>query len=305
MTCGAVKAEAVTLSAVDRADPLDRHPTFAGGRCGGGGHGRLHVLPGDRAGGAAADQGAQIHPEVSRQLAYRRFGPDCLLCGFVHGRRRGGAGSVHGRRRGGAGFARGRAGGGHRRGQLAGSARDRGGTRAVTDQDRGAFGGCSVWSLAGAAGGAPASAKAASVASPSPKETSPVVAAVSMATIVRDPHRGALRVEDADDPSRPFAGISTAALAVSTSTIGWFWVTTSPSPTSHLRISASGRPSPRSGSGNSLTAIAVTTRRTGRRRPAPGPGLVGTPPPVGPAGRACRTHPPAAPATPVSRNTPQ
>src|SRR5690348_17122350 len=52
-----------------------------------------------------------------------------------------------------------------------------------------------------------------------------------------------------------FAGISTAALAVSTSTIGWFNVIMSPSATSHLRISPSVRPSPRSGSGNSLTLL--------------------------------------------------
>src|SRR5262249_23819377 len=50
-----------------------------------------------------------------------------------------------------------------------------------------------------------------------------------------------------------FAGISTAALAVSTSTIGWFSVMMSPSATSQRRISPSVNPSPRSGSGNSFT----------------------------------------------------
>src|SRR5436305_1816152 len=43
-------------------------------------------------------------------------------------------------------------------------------------------------------------------------------------------------------------GISTAAFAVSTSTIGWFSVTSSPGWTNHLRISPSVSPSPRSGS---------------------------------------------------------
>src|SRR4051812_28883650 len=43
-------------------------------------------------------------------------------------------------------------------------------------------------------------------------------------------------------------GISTAALAVSTSTIGWLSFTSSPGWTNHLRISPSVRPSPRSGS---------------------------------------------------------
>jgi hypothetical protein len=47
-------------------------------------------------------------------------------------------------------------------------------------------------------------------------------------------------------------GISTAALAVSTSTIGWLRVTWSPGCTSHLRISPSVSPSPRSGSLKSL-----------------------------------------------------
>src|SRR5829696_4289405 len=42
-------------------------------------------------------------------------------------------------------------------------------------------------------------------------------------------------------------GISTAAFAVSTSTIGWLSFTSSPGPTNHLRISPSVRPSPRSG----------------------------------------------------------
>jgi hypothetical protein len=50
-----------------------------------------------------------------------------------------------------------------------------------------------------------------------------------------------------------FAGISTAAFAVSTSTMGWFCVTRSPSATNHFRISPSVSPSPRSGSLNSFT----------------------------------------------------
>src|SRR5262249_6168755 len=45
----------------------------------------------------------------------------------------------------------------------------------------------------------------------------------------------------------------TAALAVSTSTIGWFSAIVSPTLTSHCRISPSVRPSPRSGRLNSLT----------------------------------------------------
>jgi hypothetical protein len=48
-------------------------------------------------------------------------------------------------------------------------------------------------------------------------------------------------------------GISTAAFAVSTSTIGSLILTVSPGATSHLRISPSVSPSPRSGDLNSRT----------------------------------------------------
>jgi hypothetical protein len=49
------------------------------------------------------------------------------------------------------------------------------------------------------------------------------------------------------------AGISTIALAVSTSTIGWLSATVSPTATSHLTISPSVSPSPRSGSKKCFT----------------------------------------------------
>ena len=119
-------------------------------------------------------------------------------------------------------------------------------------------------------------------------------------------------------------GSSTAAFAVSISTITWLTVSTSPTATRQPRISASVSPSPTSGiekvckpSGcraidhcrHAASVVRATERvstpASGRPRPTPCPGRAGSSPRAGSAGTGYRIRPPGSPARQASRTPPR
>ena len=326
MTCGAVNALATMFSAVSLRTPLIGMRCSRSGaerrrrrrrdacRAGRGRRRRgLHVVAGDRALRAGAGDRGQVDAEVPGQLAHRRLGQHRHRAG---GRRRRrwprrrperrppatgaaalGAGAGTGAA-GGVGLARRgawprRSSGRSRPAPPCGrpvpdhrSGRARPRPRPARSRPRPA-------TRPTAPGGASASGRAGSV--------SMAMIGAPTSTIVPSAWKIVVTL-----PAH-FAGISTAALAVSTSTIGWFSSIVSPTLTSHLRISPSVRPSPRSGRLNSLIRVTAASpdRTSGRRRRAPGRGRAGTPPPRGRPGTGCRSRSPAAPAPPASRSTPR
>ena len=235
----------------------------------------LYVVPGDRAERTRPGQRGQVDAEVPGELAHRRLGQHrpagrgrAVRTGATAAGRRAGGDRTPGQPDAGTGpCGRPAAGGGGRgRPALRGAALGRRGPRAVADQH------------GGAATRAPD--RRSDPARPRPRPAPPRPRPATRPTgwagpparrgrrlrqrpgtrvgVDRDDRRadldrGALRRGRSPAPAPAhFAGISTAALAVSTSTIGWFSSMVSPTLTSQARISPSVRPSPRSGRLNSL-----------------------------------------------------
>ncbi len=274
--------------------------------------GGLHVVAGDHAAGAAADERGEVDAEVLGQLAHGRLGQ-----GPRRGRRQRRRGRGHGRlvavgkvdhvRRGEAGLeralqlllGRGRTGRGRYGGCGGPGVRRCGrpccGRPATRPRRRRWRPGWTGRSPARRAGAGASTGSADGAAAPSP------IAMIGVPTGTVSPSG---TISSCTVPANG-DGSSTSDFAVSISTTMSLMATVSPSLTLQVTISASVRPSPTSGSLNSAMGVLLRSRACGRRRRARGRGRGGSPPRSATAGTACRRHRRGAPAPRGSRSTPR